>query len=105
MNLIPAGPLYPSNRGLVQAFDTEGGDLIDGRATMLESTVWRTGVRAERLSVSSATISTTRPPSGFIESVANDVSGNGLWRHSALPVWAAETLHSSWTVSIMKLIG
>jgi hypothetical protein len=33
MDGIPGDLLYPSNRGLVQALDAEGGDLIEGRAT------------------------------------------------------------------------
>ena len=44
MNGIPGDLFYPSNRGLVQALDPEGGDLIEGRAMMLESIIWRTGV-------------------------------------------------------------
>jgi hypothetical protein len=61
MNGIPGDLLYPSNRGLVQALDAEGGDLIEGRATMLESMVWRTGVRAECLPTTSAPVSTALP--------------------------------------------
>ena len=60
-NGIPGDLLYPSNRGLVQALDAEGGDLIEGRATMLESMVWRTGVRAECLSATPAPVWTTLP--------------------------------------------
>ena len=61
MNGIPGDLLYPSNRGLVQALDPEGGDLIEGRAMMLESMVWRTGVRAECLPTTSAPVSTALP--------------------------------------------
>ena len=58
---------------------------------------FRAGVRAERLTASTATISTTPPPPGLIESVANDVSGTGFSSQRALPVWAPETIHCSWT--------
>jgi len=93
LNGIPGDSLYPSYRGLVQALDAERGNLIEGGATMLEPMVWRAGVRAERLTAGTATISTTPPAVGSVESVADDVSGTGLSRQRALPVWAAETLH------------
>ena len=93
MNGIPGDSLYPSYRGLVQALDAEGGDLIEGGATMLESMVWRTGVRAEGLTAATAAISTTPSKIGFVESVANDVSGTGFSCQRAFLVWAAETLN------------
>ena len=55
--------------------------------------VGRAGIRAESLAASAATISTAPPPFGFVESVADDVSGTGFSRQRAFPVWAAETLH------------
>jgi hypothetical protein len=67
--------------------------LIESCATVLESMAGRAGIRAECLTASAAMISTTSPPLGFVESVANDVSGTGFSRQWALPVWAAETLH------------
>ena len=51
----------------------------------------RAGIGAEFLTASAATISTTPPPLGFVESVANDVSETGFSRQWAFPVWAAET--------------
>ena len=88
---IPGDSLYASNCGLVQALDAQGGGLIESGATVLESMIWRTSVQAKRLPASTATISTTPPPVGSVESMANDVSGIGLSRQRALPVWAAET--------------
>ena len=79
--------LYPSYCGLVQALDAERGNLIEGGATMLEPMVWRAGVRVERLTAGTATISTTPPAVGSVESVADDVSGTGFSRQRALPVW------------------
>jgi len=48
---IPGDLLDASNGGLVQAFDAEGGNLVEGRATMLEPMVRCPGVRAEGLTV------------------------------------------------------
>jgi ABC-type phosphate transport system substrate-binding protein len=73
MNGIPGDSFHPSNGGLVQALYAERGDLIEGRTTMLESVVWRTGVRAERPAAITATISTTPPQIGFVESVADNI--------------------------------
>jgi hypothetical protein len=55
--------------------------------------VGRAGIRAESLAASAATISTTTPPLGFVESVVDDVSETGFSRQWAFPVWAAETLY------------
>jgi hypothetical protein len=72
MDGIPGDSLYPNYRGLVQALDAERGNLIEDGATMLEPMVWRAGVRAERLTARTATISTTPPAVGSVESVADD---------------------------------
>jgi hypothetical protein len=71
---IAGNSLYRSNRGLIQFLDAEIGNLIEGRASVLDSMVWYTGIGAGRLAASAATISTTTPPLGFVESVADDVS-------------------------------
>jgi hypothetical protein len=94
---IPGDLLDASNGGLVQAFDAEGGDLVEGRATMLESMVRRPGVGAEGLTASLASVSTT--PSAFrsVEAVTHDPSGSGFSRQWAVLVCAAETLHCSRT--------
>jgi hypothetical protein len=102
---IPADLLYPRDRWPVQALHAENGDIIEGLATVLESKVWRTTVCAERVSASAATISTTPPRFGVVISVADDVSGPGFSHPGALPVWAAETFHCSWTVSNRELIA
>jgi hypothetical protein len=65
---------------------------------VLESMLGRAGIGAECLAASAATISTTPPPLGFVESVANDVSGPDYSRVGASPVWTAETLHCFWTL-------
>ena len=59
---IPGDAFDTSNGGLVQAFDAEGGDVVEGRATMLEAAVRRLGIRAEGLAASPAAVSTTPPP-------------------------------------------
>ena len=94
---IPGDLLDASDGGLVQAFDAEGGDLIEGRATMLESMVSRPGVRAEGLAASLASVSTTSSPFCPVEAVADDSSGGGFSRQLAVDVCAVETLHCSWT--------
>jgi hypothetical protein len=94
---IPGDLLDASNGGLVQAFDAEGGDLVEGRATMLESMVRRPGVGAEGLTASLASVSTTPSPFRPVEAVTQDSSGSGFSRQWAVLVWAAETLHCSRT--------
>ena len=93
MNGIPSDSLYPSNRRLVQALDAERGDLIEGRATMLESTVWRSRVRAKRLTASPTPEATPFPRLGCIEAKADDAPGTNFSRPLTAPVWAPETLH------------
>jgi len=93
MNGIPGDSLYPSYGGLVQALDAERGDLIEGRATMLESMVWRSGVRAERLTASPTPESTPFPRLGYVEAEADDAPGTNFSRQLTTPVWAPETLH------------
>src|SRR5688572_21196514 len=72
---IPGHPLYPGDRTLVQALDAESGNFVEGCATVLESMVRRSGVRAKCLSPSSAPVSTVPPGVGAVEAVADDVSG------------------------------
>jgi hypothetical protein len=67
MDGIPGDSLYPGYGGLVQALDAEHGDHLEGRATMLESMVWRSGVRAERLTASATPESTPFPQLGYVE--------------------------------------
>jgi hypothetical protein len=80
MNGIPGDSLYSSYSRFVQALDAERGDLIESCATVLEPMVGRAGIRAECLSASPASITTTLPPLGFVETEANDVSGSGFSR-------------------------
>jgi hypothetical protein len=80
MNSIPGDSLYTSYSRFVQALDAERGDLIESRATVLEPMVGCAGIRAECLSASPASVATTLSPLGFVESVANDVSGSGFSR-------------------------
>ena len=83
-------------RGL-DLFDAEGGDLVEGRAAMLQSMVRRPGVGAESLAASPASVSTTLPELGLVEAVAEDASGSRFSRQRAFPVCATQTLHCSWT--------
>jgi hypothetical protein len=94
---IPGDLLDTSDRCLVQAFDAESGDLVEGRATMLESMVRSLGVRAEGLAASPASVST--PPSPFrpVEAVADDPSSIGFSQQWAFPVCATEAHHCCWT--------
>ena len=94
---VPANSFCARNGGLVQAFDAEGGDLIEGRATMLDSMVRRPGVGAEGLAASLATVATTPSPFRPVRAVTDDSSGSGISRQRTVPVCAAETLHCSWT--------
>ena len=74
MNRIPGDSLDSSDGGLVQAFDTERGDFIKGRATVLESIIRCAGCRAECLPTSLALVATTLSPPGLVEAMANDGS-------------------------------
>ena len=80
MNGIPGDSLYTSYSRFVQALDAERGDLIESCATVLEPMVGRAGIRAECLSANLASVAMTLSPLGFVESVANDVSGSGFSR-------------------------
>ena len=91
--------------GLVQTFDTEGGDLIKDRTPVLESMIRCPGCRAERLPTSLALVATTLSPSSLVEAMANDGSGVAFSRWRAVPVWTAETLHGSWTLSTLELMA
>ena len=93
MNGIPGDSLYPSYGGLVQALDAERGDLIEGRATILESMVWRSGVRVEGLTASPTPESTPFPRLGYVGAEADDAPGTGYSRQLTTPVWALEDLH------------
>jgi len=89
---IPGYPLYSGDSRLVQALDAECDNFVERRATVLESMVRRTSVRAECLSATSAQISTTLSRASLVEAVANDVSDT---RQRAFPVRTSETLHYS----------
>ena len=60
---------------LVQALDAECGNFVEDCATMLESMVRRSGVRAKCLPASPAPVTTALPLGGVVEAVANDISG------------------------------
>jgi hypothetical protein len=80
---IPGDLHYPSDGRLVQALDAECGDFVEGRATMLESMVRRSGVRAKCLPASLAPVLTPLPGIRAVEAVANDVSGARIFRQRA----------------------
>ena len=105
MDCIPGNALDSSDDRLVQALDTEGGNLIEDRMPVLESVIRCPDCRAERLSTSLATVSTSFPPSSRVEAMANDGSGDAFSRWWTVPVWTAETLHVSWTLSTPELMA
>jgi hypothetical protein len=53
---IPGDLFDARDGGLVQAFDAESGNVIEGRAAMLQSMIRRPGVRAEGLTASLASV-------------------------------------------------
>jgi hypothetical protein len=93
MNCIPSNALGSSEGRFVPAFDAKSCDAVKDRATVLESMIRCAGCRAERLPASPASVSTTLPPSGLVETVADDLSTGGLPRQGALAIATAETLH------------
>jgi hypothetical protein len=86
MDCIPGNALGSSDGRFVQAFDAKSCDLVKDRATVLESMIRCAGCRAERLPASPAPVSTTLPPCGLVETVADDLSTSGLPRQGALPL-------------------
>ena len=98
---IPGDRLYPCDCRPVQALDAQGGNFVEGRATMLESIIWCAGVRAECLTATPTQISTTLSRASLVEAVANDVSDT---RQRAFSVRTFETLHYSRPLWILELI-
>jgi hypothetical protein len=90
---IPTDAFNARDGRLVQAFDAEGGDLIEGSATMLESMVGRPGVGGEGPAASLTSVSPTPSPFRPVEAVTDDSSSGASSRQRAVPVWASETLH------------
>jgi hypothetical protein len=105
MNRIPSNPLDSSDGGLVQTLDTESRNFIKGATPVLKSMIGCSGCRAERLPTILATVSTSFPPSSRVEAMANDGSGDAFSRWWTVPVWTAETLHVSWTLSTPELMA
>jgi hypothetical protein len=75
MNCIPGNALDSSDGRLIQALDTERGNLIKDRTPVLESMIRSPGYRAERLPTSPAPVATTLSPSSRVEAMANDGPG------------------------------
>ena len=71
-----------------ETFDAEGGDFVEGDATMLESMVRRPGVAAEGLTASPASILTTLSQFCPVEALTDDRSGSSFSRQRAFPVCA-----------------
>jgi hypothetical protein len=73
---IPTDAFDAVDSRLAQPFDAEIGNLIKGVAAMLKSIVRSPRMGAERLLTYLASIPTTLPPTGLIETKTDDVSGN-----------------------------
>jgi hypothetical protein len=93
IDAVPGDLLCPNNCRFVQDFDAEIGDLIESCPSVVDSMAGRARIRAECFASSASTISTSMPPLGFAESVADDVSETGFFRQWVFSVWVAETLH------------
>jgi len=93
MNCIPGDLLGSSNSRLIEAFDTEGGDLVKDDTPMMDSIIRCPSCRAERLPTSLALVAPTLSPPGRVETVANDGSGAQVSRGWVMPMGTAETLH------------
>src|SRR5262249_38902905 len=105
MNCIPGDLLGSSNSRLIEAFDTEGGDLVKDYTPMMDSIIRCPSCRAERLPTSLALVAPTLSPPGRVETVANDGCSVALSRGMAVPVGTIETLHGEWTLSRAKLMA
>ena len=84
-------------RAMAGAFDAKRCDFGKARPAVLESMISCAGCRAERLPAGPAPVSTTLPPCGLAETVADDRSTGGIPRQGAFAVGTAETLHR-WTL-------
>jgi hypothetical protein len=104
MNRVPGNSLDSSDRRLIQTFDTEGGDFIKGRTTVLESIIRCPVCRAECLSTSPALVATTLSLPSRVETVANDGSDFTSSRGRAVLVGTAETLHG-WDLGNARIDG
>ena len=103
MYCVPCDLFDPSDGGLVEALDTEGGDSIKCGATVLESIIGRASRRGEGLSTSLTLVPTTLSPPRRVEAVAHDGSDVALFRGRAVPVGTAETLHGWWNPETQEL--
>ena len=72
-NGLSSDSLDSGNAGFTDAFHTECGNLVEHPAAMRESVVWRAFCRTERLSATTAALSTMLPRLGLVESVTGDV--------------------------------
>jgi hypothetical protein len=105
MSCIPGNSFDPSDGGLVQTFDTEGGNFIKRGAAVLKSMIRSTGWQAEGLPANPTQVATTLPPPGLVEAVADDLTNSSLSRQRTLPVWTTETLHRWWTLWAGELMA
>jgi hypothetical protein len=71
----------------------------------LESMIRHTSCRTKRLPTNRALVLATLPPCGLVETVTDNASCSGFSRPRASPVWTAETLHSSRTLSRVVLMA
>ena len=99
MDRIPSDSLDTSNGRFAHAFDAQSRDFIKSGGPVLESIIGCPDRRAESLPTSPALVATTLSPPSLVETVTDDASGSGFSRPRAPPVWTAETLHRSWTLS------
>jgi hypothetical protein len=81
-----------------------GPNLIKDDSPMLESMIGCSDCRAERLPTNLALVATTLSPSSLVKAVANDGSSVAFSGWRVVPVWTAETLHGSWTLSTLELM-
>ena len=75
INRVPRDSLHPRYGRLAHALNAQGRDLVEGRATMLETIVGRAACRAERGSAAVATVSTTLSRLRFVKAVADNIAG------------------------------
>jgi len=87
MNRIPGDTLDSSNSRFVHTLDTEGGDSVKRGPPMVESIIRCPDCRAERLSTNPTLIATMLSPSGLVEAVSNDGSGNVFFGASVINCW------------------
>jgi hypothetical protein len=102
--LMEGNSLGSSNGRFAHPFDAQSCDFIKSGEPVLESVIGCLARRAKGLTTTSALVATTLPTPSLVETVTDNASCSGFSRPRASPVWTAETLDRSWTLSRVEVV-